>query len=147
MQFTVGCLGDQDGFNATAEILASAPYSAIRTMTVGETTTSYYPLSQLAVAPTLPWSVAGPASIGFGNWSATSAVCWFYARDLYDALQVPIGAVSRAGSTTPQTQTAQPMRQRRTRRSQRASLARRLLLMASPQGPTPIPDTAYFSML
>ena len=94
MQFTVGCLGEQGGYNATAEILASAPYSAVRTMTVGETTTSFFPLSQLAVAPTLPWSVAGPSTIGFGNWSATSAVCWFYSRDLYDALQVPIGAIS-----------------------------------------------------
>lgn len=94
MQFTLGCIGFSDGYNASAEIAASAPYTSIRTMTVGETTTSVSPLLQLAVAPTLPWSIAGPATIGLGNWSATSAVCWYYAKDLYDALQVPIGIVS-----------------------------------------------------
>ena len=56
--------------------------------------TSYTPLQQLSVAPTLPWSVAGNASIGLGNWTATSAVCWFYARDLFDATKVPVGIIS-----------------------------------------------------
>lgn len=74
MQFTLGCIGQQQGYDAAAEIAAAAAYTLIRTMTVGETTTSYTPLTQLAVAPTLPWSVASPATIGFGNWSATSAV-------------------------------------------------------------------------
>lgn len=71
---SLGCIGQQNGYDAAAEIAASAAYPSIRTMTVGETTTSYTPLQELAVAPTLPWSVAGPASIGAGNWSATSAV-------------------------------------------------------------------------
>ena len=77
MQFTLGCIGQQLGYDARAEIAAADAYPMIRTMTVGETTTSYHPLQQLAVAPTLPWSVASSKSIGLGNWSATSAVCWY----------------------------------------------------------------------
>ena len=94
MQFTLGCIGFEDGYNATAEANEANAYPHIRTMTVGETTTSYTPLAQLAVAPTLPWSVASASTIGYGNWSATSAVCWFYGRYLADALNVPVGLVS-----------------------------------------------------
>ena len=110
MQFTLGCIGQQRGFdakvrslsilawtysnislvvrlarvltsnisatNAQAEIAAANAYPNIRTMTVGETWTSYEPLTQLHNPPILPWSKASNTSIGFGNWSATSAVCW-----------------------------------------------------------------------
>lgn len=75
MQFTTLCSGNQDGYDAPADAAAAAAYPLVRTMTVGETTTSYAPLAQLGAPPTLPWSVASPATIGFGNWSATSAVC------------------------------------------------------------------------
>ena len=87
MQFTLSCIGFELGYNATEEVAESAAYPLVRTMTVGETTTSYYPLQELAVPPTLPWTVAGSAAFP-GNWSATSAVCWFYGRYLFDALQV-----------------------------------------------------------
>ena len=94
MQFTLSCIGFEDGYNATEEAAQADAYPLVRTMTVGETTTSYSPLQQLAVPPTLPWSVASAKTIGYGNWSATSAVCWFYGRNLFDALKVPIGLVS-----------------------------------------------------
>ena len=63
-------------------------------MTVGTKLTSLAPLRELGVAPQLAWSVATNASIGLGNWSATSAVCWFYARDLFEATKVPQGIIS-----------------------------------------------------
>ena len=101
MQFTVGCMGQQNGYDAAAAIAESNNYPSIRTMTVGQTTTSYFPLTQLGAPPILPWSVAGNKSIGLGNWSATSAVCWFYGKNLYDATGVPQGLVSsNYGGTT-----------------------------------------------
>jgi hypothetical protein len=43
---------------------------------------------------------AGNTTIGFGNWTATSAVCWFYAKDLFDATKVPVGIVSSSWGGT-----------------------------------------------
>jgi len=95
VQFTVSQITDKDGFNQTAEVAAAAAYPWVRTMTVGQTTTSTFPLQQFAVAPIQPWaSIADPAVINKGAWSATSAACWFYGRGLTDALKVPIGLVS-----------------------------------------------------
>jgi len=94
-QFTLSQLGEQGGFSASAEIAAAAAYPWVRTVTVGQTTTSYSPLQQLAVPPIQPWaSVSDPAVIGQGNWSATSAACWFYARALTDYIHAPIGMIS-----------------------------------------------------
>jgi hypothetical protein len=93
MQFTLGCIGEQGGYDAATEIALSSKYPQIRTMTVGTSTTSYHPLPEL-LTMTLPWSVASPKSIGLGNWSATSAVCWFYAKDLFDKTKIPQGIIS-----------------------------------------------------
>lgn len=101
MQFTVPQL--TDAFNVSAEIAAAAAYPYIRTVTVGQTTTSYFPLPQLAVPPIQPWAPASdPKVIAQGNWSATSAVCWFYGKTLADALgnAVPIGLVSSSWGGT-----------------------------------------------
>ena len=64
-------------------------------MTVGQTTTSTFPLQQLAVPAIQPWApISDPKVIGAGAWSATSAACWYYGRGLTDALKIPIGLVS-----------------------------------------------------
>ena len=94
MQFTVTQVSDKDGFNATQEIAEAANYPNVRSITVGQTTTSTFPLQQLAVPAIAPWaSVANPAVIGMGAWSATSAACWFYGRNLVDNLKIPIGLI------------------------------------------------------
>lgn len=103
MQFTVKSIGDAPGWNASAEIAAADAYPGVRTMTVGQVFSSASPLDELGAPPTLPWSVASAATIGCGDWNCTSAVCWFYGRALFDALQVPIGLLSSnwGGTTIP----------------------------------------------
>ena len=84
------------GFNATVEIARADNYPNIRVFTVGEYgTTSYTPLLQLGSIKQT-WAVASAASIGGADWQAFSAVCWFFGRNLFDALgtTVPIGLVS-----------------------------------------------------
>ena len=94
MQFTVTQVSDKDGFNATQEIAEAANYPMVRSITVGTTTTSTVPLQQLAVPAIAPWaSVADPKVIGMGAWSATSAACWFYGRNLVDTLKIPVGLI------------------------------------------------------
>jgi sialate O-acetylesterase len=85
-------------FNASAEIAAAddPAYRRIRVFTVGEGTgNASAPLPELATIAQ-PWAVASSASIGVGNWSAFSAVCWFTARNVFNALNgtVPLGLVS-----------------------------------------------------
>ena len=90
-----GCVADDAcGYNATAAIAEGVKYPNIRTMTVGTTTTSYTPLAELGVPPTLLWTPANPAALGQGYWTATSAVCWYFGKGLYDKLQIPIGLIS-----------------------------------------------------
>jgi sialate O-acetylesterase len=90
MQFTLS-----QAVNASAEIAAANGYPGIRVMSVGDGSTSYTPLSQLASLQ-LGWTVANSSVIGYGNWSYFSAVCWLFARDVYNGLggKVPIGAIS-----------------------------------------------------
>ena len=77
MQFTVDNLAFGDGYNATAEAEEANGYPLVRTMTVGQGFTSSTPSLQLGSPPVLPWSVANASTIGAGNWSATSAACWY----------------------------------------------------------------------
>lgn len=97
MQFSVA-----GGLNATAEIEAANDYPLIRVFTVGQKTNSSTPLQELATIEQ-PWSVASAKSIGDGNWSAFSAVCWFTYRAVHDALgsKVPQGLISNNWGGTP----------------------------------------------
>jgi sialate O-acetylesterase len=76
-------------------VARAAAYPDIRITTVGTGTTSYTPLQQLATIQQ-NWTVASPATVGVGNWSAFSAVCWLFGRNIHDALggKVPIGLMS-----------------------------------------------------
>ena len=89
MQFTLA-----SAFNATAEIAAigTTKYANIRVFTVGDGTTSDTPLLQLG-SIVQPWAAATSAVVGLGTWSSFSATCWFFVRDVFDALNgtVPIG--------------------------------------------------------
>ena len=70
MQFTLAQIGQQDGFDAAAEIARADGYPHIRTTTVGRTVASYQPLPELEAAPVLPWSAASSKTVGQGNWTA-----------------------------------------------------------------------------
>lgn len=110
--WTIGCFGQSNlaltvssVFNASAEIAASAAFPNIRLLSQAACNASTE-ASDFCRTPTLEWSRASPATVGLGNWSAFSALCWFTARDVYTALNgtVPIGAVvaSYAGTSIQQ---------------------------------------------
>eukprot|EP01123_Difflugia_compressa_P004040 TRINITY_DN15381_c0_g1_i1.p1 TRINITY_DN15381_c0_g1~~TRINITY_DN15381_c0_g1_i1.p1 ORF type:complete len:514 (+),score=79.40 TRINITY_DN15381_c0_g1_i1:46-1587(+) len=95
MQFTVHM-----GFNATAEIAAANNYPNIRVFTAGDSTWSTSPLEEYATI-LQGWSLASSSSIGMGDWSAFSAICWFFGRDVYDNTHIPIGLISNNWGGTP----------------------------------------------
>jgi len=88
MQFTV-----HSAFNSTEEIAKAASYPNIRLFTVGQGNVSDAPLNNLASIEQ-NWNLASAQSVGAGDWSFFSAVCWFFGRDLYDQYKVPIGLLS-----------------------------------------------------
>jgi len=88
MQMTVDSV-----FNWTQEVQKAANYPNIRLFTVGQGTVSLTPLAELASIEQT-WVGASPNSVGGGNWTEFSAACWFFGRNLFDSLQVPIGLVS-----------------------------------------------------
>jgi len=47
------------------------------------------------------WSVASSKTVGGPDWAYFSATCWYYGRDLYDSLQVPLGLMSTNWGGTP----------------------------------------------
>jgi sialate O-acetylesterase len=88
MQFTVA-----QAFNSTYEISLAANYPNIRLFSVGTLNISLTPVDQL-INYELGWSVSAATTVGGGDWTYMSAVCWFYGRDLFESLQVPIGLIS-----------------------------------------------------
>jgi sialate O-acetylesterase len=88
MQFTV-----DSAFNGTAEVQDANNYPDIRVFSVGQGTYSPVPLVNLNTIA-MGWSNASAATIGAGNWSEFSAVCWFTGKYLYEQYKVPFGLIS-----------------------------------------------------
>jgi sialate O-acetylesterase len=100
MQFTV-----HSALNATEEIKRADAFPLIRLFTVGQGSSSDAPLPELNTTEQA-WTVASSASVGSGDWSEFSAVCWFTFRDVFTALAfsgdvVPQGLVSSNWGGTP----------------------------------------------
>jgi sialate O-acetylesterase len=100
MQFTV-----HSALNGTEEIKNADAFPLIRLFTVGQSSQSDVPLPELNTTEQA-WSIASSASVGGGDWTEFSAVCWFTYRDLYTALAfsgdvVPQGLVSSNWGGTP----------------------------------------------
>lgn len=87
MEFTVS-----SGNNATAEAADASRYPNIRFNTVRQLNTST-PLDEVA-SWWIQWSVSSPATVGGPQWGYFSAVCWFYAKNIYDKYQIPLGMIS-----------------------------------------------------
>ena len=85
-------------FNAAEEVAAAAHYPNIRLFSAGQSVPpSQFAAPQVDISPVeLPWSRASPATVGGGNWTHFSAVCWLFGRTLFDALggAVPLGLLS-----------------------------------------------------
>jgi len=94
MQFTV-----DSAFNASTEVPEANNYPNIRVFTVGQGTWSFTPLEYLNTIEQ-QWSVASNTSIGGGNWTFMSAVCWFTGRNIYNQQQIPLGLISNNWGVT-----------------------------------------------
>jgi len=80
-------------FNGTQEVNEANYYPDIRVMTVGQGTISQTPLLEFETIEQ-NWTYASNNSIGGPSWSHFSATCWFFAKNLYNDLQIPLGLVS-----------------------------------------------------
>ncbi|KAK6169986.1 hypothetical protein SNE40_018487 [Patella caerulea] len=87
MQFTLPM-----AFNSSAEIAESSYYPDIRLFTVAMEAAHEPQYDFISVEQ--PWSVASPRSVGNGNWTYFSAVCWLYGKYLYQKLNYPVGLVA-----------------------------------------------------
>ena len=98
MQMTVGM-----AFNATQEIANAGNFPKIRVFTAA-LVESLTPVEEL-LGIVLNWSVASPQSIGGPTWDYMSATCWYYGRQIHQALDGrPIGLIATSwGGTTIET--------------------------------------------
>lgn len=93
MQFTV-----YDSFNGSQEAKNANQYDKIRLFT-SSLTGSVIPIHDLKGIEQ-NWSVASEHSVGYGPWSYFSATCWYFGRNVYQKVNVPIGLiVSSYGGT------------------------------------------------
>eukprot|EP01084_Bolivina_argentea_P089148 160913_1 len=94
MQFTV-----DSAFNYTQSLAEANNYPNIRLFTAQDeqSTTEITELIKIEQI----WSIASNTSVGGGNWSYFSAVCWFFGKNLYDKLQYPMGLIATDWGGTP----------------------------------------------
>ncbi|NWI66870.1 SIAE acetylesterase, partial [Todus mexicanus] len=85
--------------NASQELAAAARYPYVRLFAVApaRSDTELRDLERVD----LPWSVPTAESLGHGNFTYFSAVCWLLGRSLYEARRYPIGLVEAAWGGTP----------------------------------------------
>ena len=93
MQFSLSA-----AFNATAEIADSINHPLIRLFTVGQGggMRDTEPLREFTSIEQT-WSVASPASVGNGDFSYFSALCYLFGREVQTALgepSLPMGMIS-----------------------------------------------------
>jgi sialate O-acetylesterase len=88
--------------NAEQEI-ADANYPQIRLFTVPNTiaTEPAVLLSRDPVQLMGIWSVCTPKTVATGGWNGFSAVGYFFGRDLYQQLRIPIGLIHTSWGGTP----------------------------------------------
>lgn len=70
------------------EEIAAADYPLIRLLTVPKAV-KYEPIETIACQ----WQHCSPATVAVGGWSGFSAAGYFFGRDLYQALKIPIGLI------------------------------------------------------
>ena len=91
MQFSL-----HGAFNATAEIADAGNHPLIRVFTVGQGSGMNIPNPlQDFVNVEQPWSVSSPTSIGNGDFTYFSAICYLFARNLQASQpSMPMGMIS-----------------------------------------------------
>lgn len=124
------------GFNASAEA-ASANYEDIAFWSAKDAYSST-PLEQAAHELENGWNNATPFVVGGGNWTHTSALAYFFARDLYLSLdkKVPIGIVIAAYNGVPIQSLSSP-----------DALARCPPISATQTRPQNMPSVVYNAMI
>ncbi|KAK3746757.1 hypothetical protein QZH41_013585, partial [Actinostola sp. cb2023] len=94
MQFSIAQV-----INMSEAVKEAENYPNIRLFTAFQVQ-SDIPLYELSVVQQ-PWSVASSASVNGGVWKYFSAVCWFYAKNLYDKYKHPLGMIATDWGGTP----------------------------------------------
>ncbi|XP_069080622.1 sialate O-acetylesterase [Pleurodeles waltl] len=86
-------------FNSTKELAEAYLYPHVRLFTASlvQARVELYDLDKVD----LQWSVPTPETLGQGQFTYFSAVCWLFGRNLYDILKYPIGLVESCWGGTP----------------------------------------------
>ena len=84
-------------FNSTNEINNASNYKYIRLFSVNTSNINSNEecLSELNDRYIMEsWSIVNTTTINNGNWTYFSSLCWYFGKNLYNALDIPIGLIS-----------------------------------------------------